>query len=379
MQRLAVVLIPALISLLLLTACQTLPINGKLPDGLAAEKIVSVSKGAAFSLSPDGNLVAIGGDGLKLFHLPSKEYIALGKSSPSKLAWSPFGYSLAAIYEKDGASSIVIYDQYGTQTAESQVDTVLTGIGWLSEDELLAGGYRIKSFKFGSNYQNFFFSWKPGRNVPTESSLRDTTLLPATFAQWKPLLERGPMLDFTVQSGALLYLQPVAPPVFTPYYKLIIRDLASGKELEVASVGLNSTGGRFSADGEKILYSDGAGVILLYNPWSEELLHKSSSSGSKPALSPEGENWFADGTFFRREGVPVPLAEEAEANFSTDGSRIIIRSGGALYLLSGLKPAAGTLYVPAVAEKIAQLRSMRVQGLITAKEYKESLQKVTAQ
>ena len=245
--------ITALFSLLLLTACSTLPINGTLPDGLTAEKIVSVDRGASFALSPDGNVVAIGSEGSKLLHIPSREHVPLGTKIPLKLAWSPLGYSLAAIYATDDGSSIVVYDQHGIAIAESPVNASLTSIGWLSEDELVAGGFRIKSYTFGSNYQSLFFSWQPGRNMLTEHSLRDTTLQPSTLASGKHLLQRGPLLELAPQSGTLLYLHPVDPPVFTPYYKLIMKDLASGKELEIASVGFNAAGGRFSADGERIL------------------------------------------------------------------------------------------------------------------------------
>jgi len=366
------------ILLLFLAACSTLPINGTLPEGLTAEKIVSVDKGAAFSLSPDGNVVAIGGDEPKLLHIPSHEHIPLGTRVPLKLAWSPLGYSLAAIYATDDGSSIVVYDQYGIAIAESPVNASLTSIGWLSEDELAAGGIRVKGYSFGSNYQSLFFRWMPGRNMLTEHGLRDTTLQPSTLASWKHLLQRGPMLDLSPQSGTLLYLHPVDPPVFTPYYKLIMKDLASGSELEIASVGFNAAGGRFSADGERVLYSDGRGKTLLYDPWTGETLRTTNTPGSNLALSPEGENWVADGVLSRKDGAVLPLAKDAEAAFSVDGSRIMLRVEGALYLLSGLKPAEGTLFVAEIAEKVARLRSMRMQGLVTPKEYKESLQKVNA-
>jgi hypothetical protein len=378
MYRSTICLIPALIALLLLTACQSLPINGRLPDGMTAEKIISVDKGAAFAASPDGNVVAIVRDGLHLLHMPSKESLPLGERAPLKLAWSPLGYSLAAIYAKENGSSIVIYDQRGMPLSESQFDARLTDICWLSEDELVAGGIRVTGYKFGSNYQSLYFSWKPGQGLPIENKLRDTTLRPATFAQWKAVLERGPLLDLSAHSGTLLYLHPVDPPLFTAYYKLVMKDLASGKELEIASVGFSSDGGRFSADGEKILYSDGSGTTLLYNPWTEETLRTTSTFGRKPAFSPEGDNWISDGSFFRKDGVIMPLAESAAAEFSPDGSRIVLEADGALYLLSGLKPADGTLFVPAVAEKVATLRSLRLQGLVTPKEYKDSLQKITA-
>lgn len=378
MQRSKAILVSVLILLLHLTACSTLPINGRLPDGLTAEKILTVDKGAPFALAPDENVVAAVSDGLKLFHLPSKENIPLADRTPLKLAWSPLGHSLAAIFAKEGGSSIAIYDQHGTPVAESSVSATLTDLGWLSEDELVAGGFRIKSYKFGSNYQSLFFRWKPGRDMPAENSLRDTSLKPATFAKWKKILEHGPVLDRSPQSGTLLYLQPIDPPLFDPYYKLIMRDLASGQELEIASVSFSSRGGRFSADGERILYSDGSGSTLLYNPWIEETVRKTATPGNNPSLSPEGEKWVSDGALFRKEGAAIPLAEGAEAEFSRDGSRIVMSAGGALYLLSGLKAAEGTMFVPAVAEKVAKLRSMRVQGLLTPKEYRENLLKVTA-
>lgn len=378
MHRLTIVLIAALMSLLLLTACQTLPLNGPLPDGLAAEKITSVDKNSVFALSPDGNVVAIVSDGLQLFHIPLKEHVSLGERTPRKLAWSPRGNYLAALYAQESASSIAIYDQYGIALAEVPFNVRLTDIGWLPEDELLAGGVRAKSYKFGHNYQSVLFRWQPGRNMPVETVLKDTTLQPATLAQAKILLDRGPMLEISPQTATMLYLHPVDPPVFTPYYKLFMKDFASGKELEVASVSLNASGGKFSADGERVLYADGNGTTLLYNPWSEEIIRTASTTGMNLALSPEGENWIADGKLFRKDGTVVPLAEEAVARFSPDGSRIIIRAGGGLYQLTGLKPAAGTLFVPEVAEKVAKLRSMRLQGLVTPAEYKENLHKLTA-
>lgn len=373
------ILLRALLLLSLLPACQTLPLSGKLPDGLGAEKITSVDKGSPFALSPDGNLVAIVSSGLKMFHLPTKEYLSLGDKSPYKLAWSPFGNSLAALFAKGEGSSIVIYDQHGIPFAESEVDARLTDLEWLSEAELLAGGVRFKSYRFGSSYQSFYLRWLPGRDLPTENRLRDTTLQPATIARWKTHLERGPMLALSAQSGTLLYLHPVDPPMFTPYYKLIMKDLANGKELELASLGFESGGGKFSADGERILYGDGKGATLLYNPWSEELFREAATAGRDLSLSPEGETWASDGALFRAGAAVTPLAEGAVVQFSADGSRAVVSAGGDLYLLSGLKTADGVMFVPAVAEKISRLRSMRLQGQVTPQEYQENLLRIRAQ
>jgi hypothetical protein len=365
--------------LTLVTACQTLPLNGKLPDNLTAEKVAVVDAQAPFAVAPDGKVVALVNGGLKLFHLPTRDSIPLSDRTPRALAWSPFGYSLAAVYQKDGKSSIAIYDQYGIALGESAVDAQLTDIGWLSENELVAGGITITNYTFGSNYRSLVYRWKPGRDLPALTVLRDTTLRPTVYAQRKELLDRGPMLDVSSQAGQILYLHPLDPPLFTPYYKLIMRDMASGKEMEVASVGLNADGGKFSADGERILFGDGAGETTIYDPWSEEKLQRAASAGKKPAFAPEGLGWFADGALFGSDGSATRLAPEGSGRFTTDGRTIVIANGTDLYLLSGRKPAADSTFVPAVAEKVQKLRSLKIQGLVTPKEYKESLERIVKQ
>jgi WD40 repeat protein len=369
----------ALISVLaLLSACQTLPINGRLPEGLAAEKITSIEESSPFAVSPDGNVVAIVRSGLKIFHIGLKEQIELSDSSPEKLAWSPFGNSLAALFRKDGKSTIIIYDLHGILLAEAEVDDVLTDLGWLSEDQIYAGGLGVKNYKFGSNFSSILYRWSPGRDLPAAIALRDTTIQPSTFIKSKPALERGPMMDLAGQTAQVLYRHPVAPPLANPYYKLIIRDIETGKELDLANFSLTSDGGRFSADGETILFGDGKGSIKLFNPWSEETLHTIATPGKNLVLSPDNTTWFADGTLFRNSSMVTPLAPGI-ASFTPDGSRLLINSSGSLYLVTGLKKAEGALFAPPLVDKIQKLRSMRVQGLVTPGEYKESLKRITAQ
>ena len=370
-------LLVAIVSVLaLLSACRTLPIDGRLPEGLSAEKITPVDEESPFALSPDGNVVAIVSSGLKMFHIPLKEQIDVSGDSPKALAWSPFGNSLAALFRKDGKSSVTIFDQHGIKVAETSMDDALTTLGWLSEDELFAGGFGVKNYKFGSNYRSFFYRWSPASGVPVASDLRDTTIRPSAYTKWKAALERGPLAESVGQSAQILYLQPVDPPLFTPYYKVIIRDIESGKELETAQVSLDSEGGCFSADGETLLIGDGVGLAKLYSPWSGVTLNSFATPGKNPALSPDGVTWFADGTLFRNSKMVTPLAPGV-ARFTPDGSRLMIRSGESLYLVSGLKPAEGALFVPSLADKIGKLRSMRVQGLVTPGEYTETLKRIT--
>ncbi|HXC92867.1 MAG TPA: hypothetical protein VN652_02570 [Geobacteraceae bacterium] len=377
-QRLPLLVAAAVAVLALLSACRTLPIEGRLPEGLSSEKIASVDEESPFALSPDGNVVAIASSGLKIFHVALKEQIDLSGDSPEKLAWSPFGNFLAAIFRKDGKSKIIIYDQHGIPVTETSIDDALSVLGWLSEDEIFAGGIKVKDYKFGSNYTSILYRWSPGRGIPVAGDLRDTTIQPSTYRKWKTALERGPMIESVGRTAQIFYLHPVTPPLFTPYYKLIIRDLETGKELESGNVSLNSEGGCFSADGETLLIGDGIGSTKLYNPWSDETLFTVVTQGKSTVLSPDGATWFADGSLFRNSKLVTPLAPGV-ARFTPDGSSLLISSDGSLYLVTGLKKAEGSRFTTSLVDKIKELRSMRVQGLVTPAEYKETLKRITTQ
>jgi len=371
-------LLPAALLLLALqlAACQTLPLNEKLPDNLAAEKITVVDENSPFAVTPDGNVVALSSSGLKLFHIPTKEHVPLSAKTPRRLAWSPFGTTLAALFSEGQKSRVITYDQQGYPLAETVIDAPLTELGWLSEQELALGGAVIKQYKFGSNYRSMLYRWQSGKNAPVASELRDSTLQPATLSKWQAYLERGPLMDFSSQTPLISYLHPVEPPVFSPYYKVVIKDLASGRETEVAAVSLTSQGAKLSADGEKILFGDGQGSTSLRNPWSEEELCKAGSPGFQSALSPEPCIWFADGALFRGGNSFTPLAPGATAQFTADGSRLLLQAGTELYLLTGLKPVAGAMFIPALNEKLQKLRSLKLEGLVSPQEYKEALERI---
>jgi hypothetical protein len=362
--------------LIIIAGCKTLPVEGNLPNGLTARPITTVESGSAFAISPDGSVAALFSSGLKLFHIPTQESYKIGDKKPDALAWSPMGYSLAALYHTPGKSSIVVHDQLGLPMAEQTLNDDITGICWLSEQEIAASGLKVKDYKFGSNYKSILYRWKPGRDLPVMTELRDSTLRPPTFLKWRALLERGPLLSTGISTGQIAYLHPVDPPLFTPYYKIIIRDLDTGLEIEAANAALTSTGAKFSADGEKLIYGDGNGSMFLLNPWSEEKLKTASSPGESLAMSPDGASWFADGAVFNGDSPAVLLAPGGEATFSTDSSRLFISSGSKLYLITGIKPLDGALFVPEVAEKVSKLRSMRTQGLITPSEYKASMERI---
>ena len=364
-----------MIAVSLIAGCRTLPIENALPGGLVAARVADIADGGVFDLAPDGKVVALVDGGLQLLHLPTGDKLPVSEHIPVALAWSPYGYSLAALYDVGGKSRIAVYDQHGILLVEESVAERLTSLSWLSEVELVAGGFRVLNYKFGSNYRSLLYRWKPGRNRPAMTELRDTTLRLSTYEQWQAQLLRGPMLEAAGPSGQVLYLQPVDPPMFTPYYKMILRDLASGAEMETASVTFAAAGGKFSADGELLLYGDCNGKTFLGSPWSEVLVRSVQAAGSDPALAPDGRSWYADGALFGVDGSVTSLVNGGQARFTADGGSLLLRTGNQLYRVSGL-PGGGAAPPVANAEKVQKLRELRLKGLLTAKEYKESLERL---
>lgn len=360
--------------------CSGLPISGPLPDSLAPEKIASVdASSTAFDISPDGKVAAFADSGLKILLITAGERVAVSPKSPRKLAWSPDGKILAATYGSGEKSSIVTYDRHGVRTAETEVEGVVTDLAWLSERELIAGALLVTRYKFGSNYKSIIQRWQPGISAPVSTTLRDTTLQLKTTARWQALLDRGPMLDLSGSADYILYLHPYDPPLLTPYYRLIIRELATGREMEIATQGLNAGGGRFSADGETVLYGDGMARTTVYNPWTEETLGSRRNNGKNLALSPVGNYWFADGVLAIGDTPVASLTPGAVARFSPDGRELFVAGSGTLYRLSGLHPRGKGRAAGGPPEKVQELRSWRIEGLISATEYREAVERLKLQ
>lgn len=369
----------AIAATLLQCGCSRLPITAPLPQNLEARRLAGVDPDTPMAISPDGKVAAVSSSGMKLIHLPSGQLLEVDSRLPRRVAWSPGGYGLAASFSADGGSSIVTYDQYGIRVAEERVEGKITDLAWLSEREILAASISITNYKFGSNYATRLHRWSPGLGGVTTVDLRQTTLQPATIRHWLPLLQRGPRLDLSPDKGVILYLQPMDPPLFNPNYKLILRDLASGREMEVDNLPWNSDGGRFSADGELMFHGDGGGNTTLRDPWSGETVATLPGSGRNLELSPVGGYRFSDGTLYRDDKVVTELAEGSRACFNPNGRELLVSAGKELYLVSGLQPEGSRLLTTAQREKLLQPRSWRIEGLISPKEYRETLERIKRQ
>jgi hypothetical protein len=375
--RLPLLLLLVATTLLLQPGCSRLPVTGQLPANLAATKIADLDENSPLAPSPDGRVVALSSSGLKLLHLPTGQQVEVSSATPRTVAWSPRGYSLAATYPTGTGSTIVSYDYQGIKLAETQVAGEITDLTWLSEGEILAASVTITTFKFGSNYKTIIHRWIPGKGQPNSTPLRDTTLQPVTARNWLPLLKRGPLLDLSRTADQILYVQPIDPPLFTPYYKLIIRDLTSGREMEIASVGLSTSGGRFTADGELVVYGNGADKTTVQNPWTDETIASFKAAGTNLQISPTGEYRFSDGALYHGDKLITMLAPGGIGRFTPDGRHLLLIADRALYLLEGLQPAGDKLLPVDHLNKLLQPRTWRIEGIISPKEYKETRERIT--
>jgi hypothetical protein len=364
-------------TLLLQPGCSRLPVTGPLPSNLTATKIADLDEASPMAIAPDGRVVAISSSGLKLLHIPTRQQVEVSRTTPREVAWSPRGYSLAASYPTGTGSTIVSYDYQGIKLAETQVQGEITDLTWLSEEEILAASVTITNFKFGSNYKTVIHRWLPAKMQLTSTPLRDTTLQLATVRNWLPLLVRGPRLDLSRTADQILYVQPIDPPLFTPYYKLILRDLTSGRELELASVGMSTSGGRFTADGELVVYGNGADKTTVLDPWTDETVGSFKAAGTNLQISPTGEYRFSDGALYHGDKLVTMLAPGGIGSFTPDGRHLLLSAGKALYLLEGLQPASDELLPVDHLKKLLQPRAWRLEGIISPKEYKETRERIT--
>lgn len=373
--RLQLLLLLIAATLFLQSGCSRLPVTGQLPSNLTATKITDLDETSPMAIAPDGRVVAISSSGLKLLYLPTGQQVEVSGTTPREVAWSPRGYSLAASYPTGTGSTLVSYDYQGIKLAETQVQGEITDLTWLSEGEILAASVTITNFKFGSNYKTVIHRWIPGKGEPTSTPLRDTTLQPITARNWLPILQRGPRLDLSRTADQILYLQPIDPPLFTPYYKLILRDLASDREMELASVGMSTSGGRFTADGELVVYGNGADKTTVYDPWTDETVASFKAAGTNLQISPTGEYRFSDGALYQGDKLVTMLAPGGIGRFTPDG-RLLLIADNTLYLLDGLQPASDKLLPVDHLKKLLQPRAWRIEGIISPKEYKETRERI---
>lgn len=350
------------------SGCSHLPLATPLPEGVTVTRIGDQLPDSPFAVSPDGRYVALASQGLRLVESATGNSRQLRTDSPTALAWSPTGSRLSAAFPDAGGSLLAIFSPAdGRQPVESRVNAVVTSVTWLNDRDVAAGGLVLKPFTFGTNATTVLYRWD-GDAPPVATTLRDTTLRPATAQKFVGELVRPGKFGFSPSADEVLFLHPHDPPMFTPYYKVILRNLTNSAERELPGVSLGGVVPVFAADGERVSYGDA--YTQWYDPWQATPLTALPAGGKALAVSPGGEYLLIDGTLYRNGVAVLAVNGTVAGRFSADGRSLFLASEGSLYRIDGLRDAPPPQLTPDQAKRLLELRAWRTEGLITPAEYR---------
>lgn len=366
------------LAFLLATGCARLPLTAPLPAGMEVFPVSRVEKGSPFAWEPAGRRVALVRDGLRIVTLASGEDQVASSASPAALAWTPDGESFAAAFPEKDVSFVRIFAMDGRRIGEARMEGRVGRLFWLPNGDILASSVKLDLHSFGGGMKATLYRWD-GRGEPLGTTLGETTVKPLTLRDWGGLLYRTVNLSISPFGDEILYTRLYDPPAFSPYLKVILRHLESGREREIASVAITSGGGVFSPDGEEVLYGDGIRESRLVDPWRGVEVSSRPLPGRGIALSPGGRHILIDGRLFREGKEIAAFPPGSAGEFSPRGDRLLLSSEGRLYLVEGLGTEPSGPIVPVVRERLLKLRRWRSEGLITPEEYRAVRERIQRQ
>jgi hypothetical protein len=349
--------------------CASSPLIGPQTPGITLTKIGDMTRGGAFSLSPDGTRAAFDSEGLNVLTLGRGSPTKVRDEAPLTLAWSPDGQRLAAVFGEATASAIVVFDEQGTQEAATiSLETAVTEIAWRSDDELIAMSLELETLTFGANARGRVIRWIVGQQ-PTQEEAFDNTLTPRTSAMSHELL--CSLLGFALSplGDELVYTRLHDPPNAVLSLKIVLRHLETGAERVLQEVALTSAGARLSADGEHGVFADGRGTVALRNLWTDAPKQTWSLPGQRLGLATSRDVAVIDGHVFVDGAELLQLEAASRASLSHDATTVLVANSGELFVLRGIE-AQPVEVVPADSrDRLIALRKLRSEELITLDEY----------
>jgi hypothetical protein len=357
-----------------LAGCAHLPVTGVLPDGVRVTEVARVDADSPFALDAGGDTVAFTNGGLRVKGLASGDERLVSDDVPTALAWSSDGKQLAAAFPLGQEAELRIYDRQGNVQAQTRLAGRVSGLAWRPSSEILAFAVKQQVYSFGANLAEVLYLWD-GKSEPVLTGLHETTLLPAILKRWEGGLRHALTFAVSPLDDEIVYARIYAPPAFAPYLKLMLRNLESGREREVATASLLSAGVFFPGNGEGILYGDGEGASRLLDPWGDRTITTFPSPGRTLALSPSGHYLLLDGHLYRGGREIASFPAESVGVFAPRGGRLALRYGERLYLVANLPEEPAVLRDPATTVHLRQLRKWLSEGLISTQDYRKAAEK----
>jgi hypothetical protein len=351
--------------------CAHLKMNGVLPPGATVADIGRCDVHAPFDLDAKGEKIAFADGGLKVNMVGTGRSRLISPDLPCALAWSPDGRRIAAAFCRDSVGSLRIYGVEGDLLAEVRTPGRISGLAWRSMTEILAFDVRITQFSFGANLAEIILQWD-GTGEPKVLASIDSTLRPSTMKHWKDVLVRSLTLKLSPQRDEILYASVKDPPAFTPYLRIVLHNLESGKGREIAKVSLDSGGGVFWGTGDAVLLGDGESGSQVLDPWGDRVLRTIPTPGREIAVSSGGRYLMLDGTLYREGARTVSFPEICKGLFSNTGGRLAMECDSRLYIISGLEEDLPAQLESGENARLKELKKWLSEGLITFQDYRRS-------
>jgi hypothetical protein len=358
-----------------LTGCAaTLP-TMPLPDGYAVKTFVKVDMGKPFAVNRAGVFAAIVDGSVQIIESAGGPGRVIAPAPATELVFAPDGTRLAALFATADRSLLRIFDLQGKLLGETLISGRVTSIAWRSDKELLASALTIKKFSFGSEFISVLHRWDTV-TPPLATPLSDVTVRPFVAKLPEADLLRSLSMALSPYGDEIAYSALKDPPLYTPYLRIAVRHLETGAERTMAETGIGSGGPIFMPDGESLLTGDARALTHQLSLADGREMNAWPTAGNRMVLSPSGSYLLLDGSLYQGGREIATFPKESIGVFLPDGSGIALSARGFLFMISGLqdpKPAglSGDL------ERTLELRRLHMLGLITDKEFKSRLKKVS--
>lgn len=362
--------------MILLSGCAQLPIAGSEAARLTSISVARIDSEPLFSAAPGGKQVAFSSEGVRVATLPSGESRTLSAERPLAFAWSADGGKLAVAFGRGKDSWITVYGVNGVPVAETKAAGSVVAIFWPESDALLVVSMEMETYKFGTSCREVLLRWQLA-GTPERTVLHDVTLKPYTVRKWGDgFLMHAISPAISPLGDELVYGRIQDPPAFDAYLTVIVRNISSGAEREIARTGITDGIARFSADSEGLFMSGSNGHIRLVAAWSGAEKQAAPFSGRSLAVSPDGHHLLVDGRLLN-DGREVALFPPRTTGEFLDDGRLLVADNGTLFLVSGFEASVTRpIMLPEKLERFRTIRAWRASGLITADDYVTAREKV---
>ncbi|MCF6179920.1 MAG: hypothetical protein L3J63_11110, partial [Geopsychrobacter sp.] len=235
------------------------------------QTVVKSSSVGAMAVSAEGQMVAWGDRDLNLKNLATGQRSHLLDQPPETLCWSPDGLMLAATVLMDGESHLYVFGADGVLVYKHHFPGHTTRLQWPRYGRLTASVLTTQTYSFGTHISGQLLQWD-GRWRILTIPLYETTIVPSIAKILQGRLSHSFDFDLSPLEDEVLYTRIYAPPAFDASRRLMLHNLQTGQEKQVAVFPLLGGAGRLAEGGESAVINGNFGQLKLQNLWTNKIL-----------------------------------------------------------------------------------------------------------